>query len=75
MAALLLLVQMLAPLTPHICEELWSLAGNSTLRVASEWPREGPTEEAPVEEAIVETEPALEEEEVTTEAAPEEAAT
>ena len=64
-AALLLLVQMLAPLTPHICEELWSLAGNPTLLVASEWPQEVPTEEAPVEE----------EEEVTTEAAPEEAAT
>ncbi len=64
-AALLLLLgyEMLAPLTPHIAEELWSLAGNRTLLAATEWPREVAIEEAPVEE-----------EEVITEAAPEEAA-
>ncbi len=39
-AALLLLVQMLAPLTPHIAEELWSLAGNDTLVGAAPWPKE-----------------------------------
>ncbi len=79
-AALLLLVQMLAPLTPHIAEELWSLAGNPTLLATSEWPQEVPTAEAPIaeeatlegEEGTVATEPPLEEE-VTTEAAPEEA--
>jgi leucyl-tRNA synthetase len=60
-AALLLLVQMLAPLTPHIAEELWSLAGNDGALLAdSEWPREVAavqdpprevaTEEAPVKE-------------------------
>ncbi len=39
-AALLLLVAMLAPLTPHIAEELWSLAGNRTLLAAAPWPKE-----------------------------------
>ena len=63
-AALLLLVQMLAPLTPHIAEELWSLAGNRTLLANTAWPEEVATEAAP-EEAP---------EEVTTEKAPEEAA-
>jgi leucyl-tRNA synthetase len=37
-AALLLLVRMLAPLTPHIAEELWSLAGNSSLVSDLPWP-------------------------------------
>jgi leucyl-tRNA synthetase len=37
-AALLLLAQLLAPLTPHIAEELWSLAGNSTPVSATPWP-------------------------------------
>jgi leucyl-tRNA synthetase len=37
-AALLLLVRMLAPLTPHIAEELWSRAGNRTLLAATAWP-------------------------------------
>jgi leucyl-tRNA synthetase len=40
-AALLLLVQMLAPLTPHIAEELWSLAGNSSLVSNAPWPVPG----------------------------------
>ena len=39
-AALLLLVRMLAPLTPHIAEELWSLAGNTMLLANAEWPEE-----------------------------------
>jgi leucyl-tRNA synthetase len=37
-AALLLLVQLLAPLTPHIAEELWSLAGHTTLVSDAPWP-------------------------------------
>jgi leucyl-tRNA synthetase len=40
-AALLMLVQVLAPLTPHIAEELWSLAGNATLVSAAPWPQGG----------------------------------
>jgi leucyl-tRNA synthetase len=38
-AALLMLTQMLAPLTPHIAEELWSLAGNTTLVSNAPWPQ------------------------------------
>ena len=38
-AALLLLTQLLAPLTPHIAEELWSLAGNASLVSNTPWPR------------------------------------
>ncbi len=37
-AALLLLVQMLTPLTPHIAEELWSLAGHTSLVSNAPWP-------------------------------------
>jgi leucyl-tRNA synthetase len=37
-AALLLLTQMLAPLTPHIAEELWSLGGHTTLVSLAPWP-------------------------------------
>jgi leucyl-tRNA synthetase len=37
-AALLLLVRLLSPLTPHIAEELWSLAGNSSLVSTAPWP-------------------------------------
>jgi leucyl-tRNA synthetase len=37
-AALLQLVQMLAPLTPHIAEELWSAAGRETLVSLEPWP-------------------------------------
>jgi leucyl-tRNA synthetase len=48
-AALLLLVAMLAPLTPHICEELFALAGNETLIAAAPWPREVATIQAPAE--------------------------
>ena len=40
-AALLMLTQMLAPLTPHIAEELWALAGNTTLVSNAPWPTEG----------------------------------
>jgi leucyl-tRNA synthetase len=40
-AALLLLVQLLAPLTPHIAEELWSLAGNDSLVSVATWPAPG----------------------------------
>jgi leucyl-tRNA synthetase len=40
-AALGQLVQMLAPLTPHIAEELWSLAGNRTLVSLAPWPAPG----------------------------------
>jgi leucyl-tRNA synthetase len=37
-AALLLLVQLLAPLTPHIAEELWSAAGNESPLSDAGWP-------------------------------------
>jgi leucyl-tRNA synthetase len=37
-AALLLLVRLLAPLTPHIAEELWSAAGNTELVSDAGWP-------------------------------------
>jgi leucyl-tRNA synthetase len=37
-AALLLLTQLLAPLTPHIAEELWSLAGNASSVSTAPWP-------------------------------------
>jgi leucyl-tRNA synthetase len=37
-AALLTLTQILAPLTPHIAEELWSLAGHTTLVSDAPWP-------------------------------------
>jgi leucyl-tRNA synthetase len=40
-AALLQLVQMLAPLTPHIAEELWSIAGRETLVSLAPWPEPG----------------------------------
>jgi leucyl-tRNA synthetase len=40
-AALLLLAQLLAPLTPHIAEELWSLAGNDSLMSSARWPVPG----------------------------------
>jgi leucyl-tRNA synthetase len=36
--ALLILLQLLAPLTPHIAEELWSLAGTGALISATPWP-------------------------------------
>jgi len=38
LAALLLLVRLLAPLAPHIAEELWSLAGNEGLVCDAGWP-------------------------------------
>ncbi len=41
-AALLLLVQMLAPLAPHIAEELWSLAGRDGLLSNARWPEPAP---------------------------------
>ncbi len=44
-AALLLLTQMLAPLTPHIAEELWSLAGHTTLVSLAPWPVLGERDE------------------------------
>jgi leucyl-tRNA synthetase len=37
-AALLLLVRLLAPLTPHIAEELWSAAGNPAFVSDAGWP-------------------------------------
>jgi len=37
-AALLLLVQLLSPLVPHISEELWSQVGNSSLVSNAPWP-------------------------------------
>jgi leucyl-tRNA synthetase len=40
-AALLQLVQMLAPLTPHIAEELWSIARRETLVSLAPWPEPG----------------------------------
>ncbi len=48
-AALSLLTQLLAPLTPHIAEELWSLAGNTTLVSNAPWPepRQTPVAGAP----------------------------
>lgn len=39
-AALLLLAQVLAPIAPHIAEELWSLAGHDTLVSSALWPEE-----------------------------------
>ncbi len=36
--ALLLLVRLLAPLTPYISEELWAVAGNTTLVGEAGWP-------------------------------------
>jgi leucyl-tRNA synthetase len=38
LAALELLTQLLAPLAPHLAEELWSLAGYSTLVSLEPWP-------------------------------------
>src|SRR5271165_4599534 len=40
LAALILLTQLLAPLTPHIAEELWSLTGSDTLVSSSPWPEQ-----------------------------------
>jgi leucyl-tRNA synthetase len=37
-AALLLLVQLLAPLAPHITEELWAAAGRDGLLAGAPWP-------------------------------------
>jgi leucyl-tRNA synthetase len=37
-AALELLTRLIAPLTPHIAEELWSLAGHTTLVCNAPWP-------------------------------------
>jgi leucyl-tRNA synthetase len=45
LAALLQLVQMLAPLTPHIAEELWALGGNDTLLASAPWPERGEREQ------------------------------
>jgi leucyl-tRNA synthetase len=54
-AALLLLIQLLAPLTPHVAEELWSLAGNTSLVSNTPWPQPW---QAPVAEAETVAEPA-----------------
>jgi leucyl-tRNA synthetase len=35
---LLLLVKLLAPLAPHLAEELWSAAGNTVLVCDADWP-------------------------------------
>ena len=68
-AALLLLVRMLAPLTPHIAEELWSLAGNRDLlalaRGRRRWPPRRPAAEAEGGPGAVATEAAPETEEAT----------
>lgn len=45
--ALLLLVQLLAPIAPHLAEELWAAAGKDTLVSATSWPSEGSTAWAP----------------------------
>lgn len=45
--ALLLLVQLLAPMAPHLAEELWAAAGKDTLVSATSWPSEGSTAWAP----------------------------
>jgi leucyl-tRNA synthetase len=37
--ALRLLVQLIAPMAPHIAEELWSLCGEETLLAATPWPQ------------------------------------
>jgi leucyl-tRNA synthetase len=37
-AALLLLVRLLAPLAPHVAEELWSAAGNTAFVCDAGWP-------------------------------------
>ncbi len=41
--ALETLVQMIAPMTPHLGEELWSLLGYDTLVVTHPWPKADPT--------------------------------
>lgn len=33
------LAQLMAPMTPHICEEIWSLLGNSDLITKAAWPQ------------------------------------
>lgn len=53
-SALLLLVALLAPLTPHIAEELWSRAGRTTIISAEAWPtpsRRGPASRHPIDSA------------------------
>jgi leucyl-tRNA synthetase len=37
-AALLLLTRLVAPLTPHLAEELWSVAGNESSVTEASWP-------------------------------------
>ncbi len=37
-AAILVLVQVLAPFVPHIAEEMWSVAGHETLLATTPWP-------------------------------------
>lgn len=43
-AALLMLVQALAPFVPHIAEELWAAAGNETLLSETPWPSAPPAD-------------------------------
>ncbi|HWX44292.1 MAG TPA: class I tRNA ligase family protein [Solirubrobacteraceae bacterium] len=50
-AALLTLVQMLAPIAPHVAEELWSLAGRDTLVSNAPWPTPRPRESEGTEPA------------------------
>jgi leucyl-tRNA synthetase len=58
-AALEMLTQMLAPLTPHIAEELWSLAGNTTLVSNAPWPaQERPAGDRPAASQAAERGPA-----------------
>ncbi len=45
-AALLALVQMLAPITPHVAEELWSLAGREGFVSNAPWPKQVAPEES-----------------------------
>jgi leucyl-tRNA synthetase len=51
-AALLLLTQLLAPLTPHLAEELWSLAGHTTLVSDAPWPALAERPPKPPERAL-----------------------
>jgi leucyl-tRNA synthetase len=36
------LIQLLAPITPHICEELWQSFGHTTIVYETPWPKHRP---------------------------------
>ncbi|MCV6595890.1 MAG: class I tRNA ligase family protein, partial [Mangrovicoccus sp.] len=41
-AALRIMAQLMAPMTPHLAEELWSMLGGQDLITASRWPKADP---------------------------------